>query len=148
MKPIRGLLIKILFRALNVSESMKGLAIYEDLKVFEGHSEESIGLDNRMKYRHSMMLARLYLDEDYKNYLYYLMMKVQKDNVQTIEPYKRDAQTATFLWINKHIFDMSEAFKKVGKPKGPKEKKRLKEVMRKAKGRTKDIGKHLRHKKD
>ena len=129
IRPIRTILISFLFRLLQLPESLKGLAIYEDLTEFED-SEESYGLSNGMKYRHSVALARVYLDDDYKNYLYYLLMKVQRDNIKTIEPYKRDAQTATALWILKHIHDMKRSQNEITKKKGPQFRKMMKDVLK------------------
>ena len=122
-------MIKILFRLLQVPDTLSGLAIYEDLQKFED-SKEASHLTKGMQYAHSISLARAFMDDDYKNYLYYLLMKVQRDNISTIEPFKRDAQTATALFILKHISDMKEAERKLYQKKGPQFRKMVKEVLK------------------
>ena len=129
MRPIRSLLIKILFKLLQVPDTISGLAIYEDLQRFED-SKEAAHLTKGMQYAHGIALARNFLDDEYKNYLYYLLMKVQRDNISTIEPFKRDAQTATALFILKHIDDMRKASEKIHSKKGPNSRKMIKEVLK------------------
>jgi len=132
IRPFRALLIRMLFSALQVEETLKGLVIYEDLPVFED-SKESFGLSNGMRYRHHVALARAFFDDDYKDYLYYLLMKVQRDNMKTIEPFKRDAQTATALFILKHIKDMRKSSEVIQKQKGPKFKKMIRDTLKRKK---------------
>lgn len=132
LRPIRTLMIKLLFNLLNVQGTTAGIAIYEDLPNFED-SPESIELSNGMKYRHSIALAGIFLNEDYKNYLYYLMLKVQRDNIKTISPFKRDAQTATVLFILRHIEEMRQAQQILLKKKGPKFRDSIKETLKRKK---------------
>jgi len=128
-RPIRTLMIWLLFKLLRVDAYTQNMYLFEDLPKL-AESEKAIAQTNLAKYNQTKALATAYANVKYREVLYYEILSMQRKNVTTLDPDKRDVQAGALLFILKHLDDMKKAWEGLRKSGRLNNDKALRKILR------------------
>ena len=127
----RNILIKILFRLIDVPYNTKKALLEEDISLFSEDAEAK-SLASALKMKYVLCKAEVFANEDYVEFLYYTLREHERLVCLELNKQKRDAYRGVILFLLKHIRSLNDSFNKLDNI-SPQAKVELKRKINKAK---------------